>query len=61
LIESVAADNAGHPEGFAKIRPILNGRSRIYQFREFRLDVAARRVSRGEGPVHLPPKPLICW
>jgi DNA-binding winged helix-turn-helix (wHTH) protein/Tfp pilus assembly protein PilF len=28
----------------------------IYQFREFTLDVGERRLSRGEVPVHLPPK-----
>ena len=28
----------------------------VYQFREFTLDVAERRLSRGEAPVHLPPK-----
>ena len=28
----------------------------VYQFREFTLDVGERRLSRGEVPVHLPPK-----
>ena len=28
----------------------------VYQFRDFTLDVAERRLSRGEAPVHLPPK-----
>ncbi len=28
----------------------------VYQFREFTLDVGERRLSRGDAPVHLPPK-----
>ena len=32
------------------------GAREIYQFREFTLDVAERQLSRGEVPVHLPPK-----
>ena len=56
LIQSVATTTAGRPEGFAKIRLNLMATREVYQFREFTLDVGERRLSRGEVPVHLPPK-----
>ena len=55
-MQSVATTATGCPEGFAKIRLNLMASREIYQFREFTLDVGERRLSRGEAPVHLPPK-----